>query len=323
MSQLNLALTTDADKGLVYKSGNKSGWPDGLASTVMELMEKRYNARDNASLLAMRHELLSTTMGEDEEPAAMFGRLMKLKNRYDVPGDVMDEKDLMAVAIKAAPAIYHSTISNLQLTAGTALNLDDIEEAMSNHYLLVMGSNSKGSDKKKNKNKDGEYQLAAVQKNKKGCWDCGNLNHKAGDSECPKKGQGLNKRNARGKNTGKACATCGKIHKGPCWEDPRNVHLRPANWKSSKAGAEVNATSVQNNNSNNEILCCGLCLESPNDPEDGIFNTSTELGLVGLTFPQQLDLLKNPNIFIADTGSTCHSTAQGGQESHNYNGERH
>jgi hypothetical protein len=84
MSQLNLALSINADKGLIYKPCG--AWKDGLASRVMELLEKRYNSRDTSALLALK-ELNNTTMAESEEPAAVFGRMARIKNMYDAPGD--------------------------------------------------------------------------------------------------------------------------------------------------------------------------------------------------------------------------------------------
>jgi hypothetical protein len=221
MSQLNLALTTDADKGLIYKACG--AWKDGLASRVMELMEKRYNSRDTSALLALKKELNNTTMAESEEPAAVFGRLARIKNRYDAPGDEISNKDIMSVVLAIALEKYHGDLTNLQMDKGNNLTSDDIEDTMTTFYQLSIGSNAvKAAGKKKNKNSDaanGEYQLAAVNKNKNACWDCGKTGHRKGDSECQSKGKGLNMPAQGGTpGKGKACSTCGKIHKGSCWE---------------------------------------------------------------------------------------------------------
>jgi hypothetical protein len=150
---------------------------------------------------------------------------------------------------------------------------------------------------------DGKFQLAAINKNKNACWDGGKPGHKKGDAKCTNKGKGLDMPSRSKPNKGKACATCGKIHKGPCWEDPRNVHLWPKGWKSSKDSAEVNAAPVANNN---ELLLCSLCTDDLE--EQGILESSMEMCLAGLTFPKDINLLQDPNIFVVDTGSTCHST---------------
>jgi hypothetical protein len=101
MLQLNLALTTNADKGLIYKACG--AWNGGLASRVMELLEKRYISRVTSALLALKKELNNTTMAKSEEPAAVFGRLARIKNRYDTPGDEISDKDIMSVVLAIAP----------------------------------------------------------------------------------------------------------------------------------------------------------------------------------------------------------------------------
>ena len=310
MSQFNLALLSDQDKGLIYKSGT-TGWPDGLACRLVTLLDAKYNARDLAALLSLKQELNNITMKDDEEPAAMFGRLARIKMRYDAPGDTMPDTDIMTAALRAAPAQYQPVLTAIRIAAGQTLTSDMLEVAMTSHWKLVVASDvGKLSSKKKDRDTNGEVQLAAVgtRKNKNACWDCGNPGHKQGNAECPAKGKGLNKpnRNRGNNNKGKACATCGKSHKGPCWEDPRNAHLRPVNWKSGKTG-EVSAASV--NGGENEFLLCSLCLEQPATEDlKSLADKTTEYVLAGLTFPSHVDLLKDPNIFIADTGSSCHST---------------
>ena len=119
IAQLILALVSDADKGVICKSG-MTGWPHGLASTLIRLLGERYNARDNKSLLELKQELNDITMSEDEEPSAMFGRMMRIKNLYDAPGDEMSDEDKMTAALRAVPKKYQRPsrqISDLRTTA--------------------------------------------------------------------------------------------------------------------------------------------------------------------------------------------------------------
>jgi hypothetical protein len=296
MLQLNAALCTDADKGLIYKAS--PAWPFGLACRVIELLDNWYNSRDTMSLLELKQELNNITITDDEEPAAMFCQMIKIKNRYNTPGDIMTGRDLMSVALKAAPEKYHTVLLPLQMAAGNAMTTDMIKDTMTVHYWINCRLNAgrKNAAKKKNKSGglDGKYQMAAVNKNKNACWDCGKTGHRKGDSKCPSKGKGLNMPNCGKPNKGKACATCSKIHKGPCWEDPANAHLRPKGWKSGKGSAEVNAAAVPNNN---ELLLCSLYTDGLED--QGILKSSSEVCLTGLTFPKDINLLQDPNIFTA------------------------
>jgi hypothetical protein len=175
MLQLNLALSTNTDKGLIYKACG--AWKDGLASCVMELLEKRYNSRDTSALLALKKELNNTTMAESEEPAAVFGQMARIKNRYDAPGDEISKKDIMSVVLAIALEKYHGVLTNLQMEKGNNLTSDHIEDTMTAFYQLSIGSNAvKAAGKKKGKSSDGvngKYQLAGINKNKNACWDCG------------------------------------------------------------------------------------------------------------------------------------------------------
>jgi hypothetical protein len=80
---------------------------------------------------------------------------------------------------------------------------------------------------------------------------------------------------------------CGKVgHISPnCFEDEANAHKRPPNWKlvSQTGGSETAAAALDNGNKV-EFLLCGMC------------------------FTNNAELLNNPNIWIADTAATVHST---------------
>jgi hypothetical protein len=150
------------------------------------------------ALLALKKELNNTTMDKDEEPAAVFGRMVRIKNRYDTVGDKISNNDIMSVALMVAPEKYHGVLTNLQMEKGNNLTSDHIEDAMTWFYQLKIGSNvrkasakkKKKKKKKKKSNTNSEYQLAAINKNKGACWDCGKTCHPKGDLECQAKGKG-------------------------------------------------------------------------------------------------------------------------------------
>lgn len=311
MAQLQQALKTDTDRAFIYTAKLNADWPKGLASDVVTLIMAKYRPQDATSLMSLRAELNNLTLGDDEDPRNLFGRIAKIKNRYNVPGTtVIPDEQLMATVMAIAPKEYQMLLTTVRLT-NPALTMAIIERAMNNHFTGCVKLRIKPGSK----NKKGDYTLSAFGGT---CFDCGQKGHKSGNEECPKKGQG-NKRRGFGKAKGKKnkCDTCGKVHAGPCWEDTKNAHLRPKNWKSSKGITEVNAAAVSSKNGDIDILLCGFCgLDS--ESEDDVlmeFNNEaqedsgdTELGFTGLTFPTVQALLNDPNVFIADTGSTCHAT---------------
>ena len=131
--------------------------------------------------------------------------------------------------------------------------------------------------------------------------------------------------------TGK-CNTCGKTRHmaKTCWENNDNAHLRHNNWSSNKGKAlEVSAiaTAVASGGrmelllgaidgvTKNEEPWCVLCAQDVEDDmkemKEYVCNEGDswqQLNLAGISFPPSRALLTDPNVFIADTGSTVHST---------------
>jgi len=96
-----------------------------------------------------------------------------------------------------------------------------------------------------------------------------------------------NKNKGKGNpNKGRKCFLCGKLGhiRANCWELESNASRRPNNWKSSLK-TEVGAVSTSNKKNGIEVCFC-----SP--------TTSTQV------FPDDLKLLNDPNVFIADSAAT-------------------
>ena len=107
----------------------------------------------------------------------------------------------------------------------------------------------------------------------------GQVGHKANDPKCP-----MYNKNKKTKFKGK-CNLCGmKGHKeADCFEKDENASKRPKNWTSKLDRA--NATTNREE----------LLLMAKDEQQRKGFNTS-------------IDLLKDPNCFIYDTGATCVTT---------------
>jgi hypothetical protein len=128
-------------------------------------------------------------------------------------------------------------------------------------------------------NNDDDNKVGLTDMNGKGiiCFKCGEEGHKA--SNCPENGKGAAMKDKR------TCFGCGKVgHIAPkCWEDDKNASKRPANWKSSRVASET-AASATDSGSRFEYLLCGMCFEN------------------------DVELLNDPNIWVADTAATVHSS---------------
>ena len=159
---------------------------------------------------------------------------------------------------------------------------------MRNHYRTI-------SAKKSNNNEDDEGKEISLTAFSGICFHCKKKGHRIKD--CPEKkksGNGnSNNNSSSNKFTGK-CNNCGKEgHKSAdCWEKDENASKRPKNWKNK----EVTAAGVSSGNSKVEYLFCGLTNEK-------IVKVEAPDG-----FPDSVELLNHPDIWIADSGTTVHNT---------------
>ena len=140
-------------------------------------------------------------------------------------------------------------------------------------FLIARGMMKESDDKR-----DGHETVLQAGDFKGKCYKCGQTGHKANDPICP-----MYKKKGKNKFKG-LCNLCGKKgHKEKdCWEKDENTSKRPKNWKSS-----IDRNNVATDGE--ELLLMA------NNSREIAFNPSVEL-------------LKDPNIFIYDTGATCDTT---------------
>ena len=81
MSHLITCLTEDKDQAMIYKAKEDPDWPNGLASTVVRLIKKKYNGSgDAATLIALKKQVKNLSMKDDEDPGNLFGKIAFIKN---------------------------------------------------------------------------------------------------------------------------------------------------------------------------------------------------------------------------------------------------
>jgi hypothetical protein len=162
------------------------------------------------------------------------------------------------------------------------MTIDDLSEAMSAYWRAIEGDNMKSEE---TTSEIGLVAFGGV------CFNCQQKGHKS--HECPKKKAKAAKTaeeagaggGGRGKFSGK-CNNCGKMgHKSAqCWELEANKDKRPK-WKSAKPASEVAQANV----------------DTGSGPK-------VEFTLCALSFPKDQRILQDPNIWIADTAATVHTT---------------
>jgi len=144
----------------------------------------------------MRQMLNKVTMKKEQGASTLFEQLSAIQNHYNTATRQINEEDLIAVVLDAAPDEYKSILTSEQRLKGNRLKLGDLEEVMNQHWQQTVNGHqgsANGSGK--------EVALSAFAGT---CFNCNKKGHKA--SDCRAKG-GAGK---GGKFSGK-CNNCGKV----------------------------------------------------------------------------------------------------------------
>jgi Arginine methyltransferase-interacting protein, contains RING Zn-finger len=180
-----------------------------------------------------------------------------------------------------------------------------------------------GNVKKSKGGKSGkEVALSGADGGGAKCYNCGKPGHKA--AQCPNKKDN----DGKGKFTGK-CNLCGKVghKKADCWDLPDNADKRPKNYKPKNlaSSGEAGGACV-------ESLLGAVEMANSDDDAAGIYDVvldtlpewvvgsrieegfsvgdvlGASLGDGNATLPNSFELLKDPEIWIGDSGASRHST---------------
>ena len=284
MANFTMAFTTEALMGLVFKA-QSTDWPAGKASRVVRALMAKYMPKDRISRVELRQMLAGVSMKDNDDPATLFEQISAIENKYNTASSKIEEEELIAVVMTAAPKAYVSVMTTEQRIQGTSLKLEDLESAMTQQYRQTVGaSGGAGGGDKGGK----EFTLSAFGGT---CYRCHKSGHKAKD--CPDKGKkgggaGGNKHGGASKNL--KCSTCGKSgHKAAdCWSDESNAGKRPKWFKGAGRAGETG----------------NLAADGGARVEFLLLNAPT-----AIEFPSDQAMLLDPNVWIADTGATVHMTS--------------
>ena len=287
MASLTIAFKTEAMLNLVFKSMTKE-WPGGLAHKVVAELKRQFQPEDIMSRVELRRSLNKLSMKEGQDPSKLFEQVYLIQNRSKVE---IPEADFVAAILDSASKEYQAVLTAEQVRRGDELSVADLEDVMRKHWRTLSGN-------KKHQDDDNEGKEITLMNFGGTCFNCKKKGHRIKD--CPDKAKGSsgnssntnNNSKSNSKFTGK-CLNCGKQgHKAQdCWEKEENAAKRPKNWKRKP---EVAAASV---GASVEFICCGLSVGKETkvyNPPDG--------------FPNTIELLKHPDIWVADSATTLHNT---------------
>ena len=318
VSAYTLALEGDQVFQMVM-SATTADWPNGLAHLITDKLEAQYQPHDLVAEIELDAKMQSIIMETNASPLLLFNQIAALQLGYSAPGRVIPDSKFYPMIIRVAPHQYDDVIQTA-LEAGT-VSLDSIQTAMMKKYRFIIAKNPKlGAASPASKS---PIETALMANTDIVCYKCRAKGHKANDPNCPMKskpyagGAGRNGNqggngngNGNGKFRGK-CNHCGmRGHKASdCFEKSENAGRRPSNWK-SKMTSEATGAALNNDRTPSELNAVAmnedfsLCQSCDSDVK------WSEAGLMATMLSKPtLALLKDPNIFVGDTGATCDSTA--------------
>jgi hypothetical protein len=260
-----------------YHKGVTTEWPNGLASSVVASLMKKYRPTDTISAVEYETALNDFKLKKKQDPTELFDHFDEVNTQFGITAP--DENKLIALALRKLPEKYGQTFSTLTIALGGQVDLETFGEATG---ALHRATVKNGGD-----DSDSELNLTGVNGKKpggkKGKWKTKNKYNKN------KKTDDDDSVNNDDDEDGDGCPHCGRTGHEPekCWMLKKNKSKRP-DWfdieKYPKKG---------NNKKTKEVSVVGH---------------GPELLLATMSFPNSLKLLDDPNIWIADTGATCDST---------------
>lgn len=133
MANLAMSFTTESLMGMIYKAVTTE-YPGGLAHLVVQALFKKYEPDDKITRVEMRELLAKVSMKANQDPTSLFEQISAIQNRYNNASRKIDEEDLIAVILKAAPKDYQAVLTVEQRVKGDKLVLADLESAMHQHW---------------------------------------------------------------------------------------------------------------------------------------------------------------------------------------------
>jgi hypothetical protein len=212
MANLTMAFETECLLGMIYKAMSND-WQAGLAHLVVVQPFKKFSPDNRISRVKLRSMLKSVTMRDSEDPSIIFEQVSVMRNRNDTVTHQIDEEELIAVVMGAAPKEYVSVITSELRAKGNQMSLEDLEIVMHQQWRQTKGLIDKQAT---------EITLAGLEGY---CYQCKQQGHKA--DVCPNRKPSSRTNGGRTANSGgKQCHMERK-----CWLKEENASMRPARYQ--------------------------------------------------------------------------------------------
>eukprot|EP00536_Pseudo-nitzschia_multiseries_P017817 jgi/Psemu1/52699/gm1.52699_g len=215
-------------------------WPRGRVHRIFEELFKLYRKTTPADRLQLEEDLRSINCSAIANPKYVFQDLFRVVQEYQYKTIKPTPDDLYATILRALPKYLVMHLSKdlsmlRQANAPPFTIIERMETIAEDLYNNMLVTDIVAPDERD------KWSTNAV------CYWCKEKGHKA--FNCPKRiadnpkvdnnnneNNNNNNNNSNGGQHGRPkCSICGGKHRDVmCWEDDRNAHQRPPNWKTKK-----------------------------------------------------------------------------------------
>jgi hypothetical protein len=110
---ISMALTTNSIMTKYYATISEE-YPEGVAWKTVQSILLEYQPKDDLAAVEYRERLAKVSMKDNEDPKVLIEKLDEIRNMYSHANFVVQEVDLVAVAMQKAPDVYKAALAQEQ-----------------------------------------------------------------------------------------------------------------------------------------------------------------------------------------------------------------
>ena len=147
MASLTMAFTKEEQMGYIYEA-QTDDYPDSIAFLVTRQLLQKYKPTGTMSRIELRQQLNQIKMNKNEDPKTLFEQIGAVRNAYNTKTRNIDEEDLIAVILDAAPEEHQAVLTAEQRAhkKDNDLNCGHLAEAMQDHFRMLSQNGKSGNE---------------------------------------------------------------------------------------------------------------------------------------------------------------------------------
>eukprot|EP00536_Pseudo-nitzschia_multiseries_P000626 jgi/Psemu1/1434/gm1.1434_g len=234
----------DRDGSLEQNAKITLQWPRGRVHHIFEELFKLYRKTTPTDRLQLKKDLGCITMSATEDPKVVFQELFHVVQKYQYKTIKLTPDDLYATVLRTLPQylVMHMSKDMSILWQQDAPPFAIIKKMETIADVLYTTMAAKGT-------KSTDTVCYWCQEKGHTAYQC--LQRQASHPKIPRKTNDSNSNNNEKSNSNREqrerpkCSVYGGRHKDVmCWEDDRNAHQQPHNWKSKLKSNDVQGATI-------------------------------------------------------------------------------